>query len=120
MSILVNANTKLVVQGITGKEGAFHTQQMVSYGTRIVAGVTHSKGGQKDENGIPIFNTVQDAKKETGANTSIVFVPHFSQPELSSPHTSKLLTIDDTPIPIGSIINSIMFILSIISNINYF
>jgi len=75
MSILINNNTKLVVQGITGKEGAFHTKQMVSYGTRVVAGVTPYKGGQKDENGIPIFNTIEDAKKETGANTSVVFVP---------------------------------------------
>ena len=58
MSILVNESTKLVVQGITGKEGAFHTQQMVSYGTPVIAGVTPGKGGQKDVNGIPIFNTV--------------------------------------------------------------
>jgi len=75
MSILVNENTKLVVQGITGKEGAFHTKQMVSYGTRIVAGVTPGKGGGKDENNIPIYNMIEDAKKETGANTSVVFVP---------------------------------------------
>ena len=63
MSILVNENTKLLVQGITGKEGAFHTKQMLSYGTRIVAGVTPSKGGQEDDNGIPIFNTIEDAIK---------------------------------------------------------
>ena len=75
MSILVNEKTKLVVQGITGKEGAFHTKKMLSYGTQIVAGVTPSKGGKNDENNIPIFNTVENAKKETGANTSIVFVP---------------------------------------------
>ena len=75
MSILINKNTKLVVQGITGKEGAFHTQQMVSYGTRVVSGVTPGKGGEKDGTGIPIFNTVEDAIKETGANTSVVFVP---------------------------------------------
>ena len=75
MSILLNENTKLVVQGITGKEGSFHTQQMVSYGTRVVSGVTPGKGGLKDENGIPIYNTVEDAKKETGVNTSVIFVP---------------------------------------------
>jgi succinyl-CoA synthetase alpha subunit len=75
MSILVNNNTRLVVQGITGKEGAFHTGQMVEYGTKVVSGVTPGKGGQKDANGIPIFNTVADAVKETGANTSIIFVP---------------------------------------------
>ena len=75
MSILVNENTRLIVQGITGKEGAFHTQKMISYGTQVVAGTTPSKGGLMDENDIPIFNTVEDAKKETGGNTSIVFVP---------------------------------------------
>ena len=64
MSILVNESTKLAVQGITGKEGVFHTQQMVSYGTQVVAGVTPGKGGQKDVNGISIFNTVEDAKTE--------------------------------------------------------
>jgi len=75
MSILVNNDTRLVVQGITGKEGAFHTGQMVEYGTKVVAGVTPGKGGQKDTNDIPIFNTVATAVKETNANTSIIFVP---------------------------------------------
>ena len=75
MSILINNDTKLVVQGITGKEGAFHTKQMVEYGTQIVAGVTPGKGGQKDDNGIPIFNTVENAATETGANASVIFVP---------------------------------------------
>jgi len=75
MGILVNNNTKLVVQGITGKEGAFHTQQMLDYGTKITAGVTPGKGGQKDANDVPIFNTVYEAKSETGANTSVIFVP---------------------------------------------
>ena len=75
MSILINNDTKLVVQGITGKEGAFHTKQMVNYGTQISAGVTPGKGGQKDENDIPIFNTVAEAITETGANTSVIFVP---------------------------------------------
>ena len=75
MSILVNNDTKLIVQGITGKEGAFHTKQMVNYGTQISAGVTPGKGGQKDENDIPIFNTVAEAITETGANSSVIFVP---------------------------------------------
>ena len=75
MSILINNSTKLIVQGITGKEGAFHTQQMVNYGTQIVGGVTPGKGGQKDSNGIPIFNTVECAVSETGANASVIFVP---------------------------------------------
>ena len=74
MSVLVNKKTKLIVQGITGKEGAFHTQQMVEYGTNVVAGVTPGKGGQKHE-GIPVFNTVQDAVNKTGGDTSVIFVP---------------------------------------------
>lgn len=74
MSVLVNKNTKVLVQGLTGKEGSFHAQQMVEYGTKVVAGVTPGKGGQKHE-GIPIFNTVQDAVDKTGANASVIFVP---------------------------------------------
>ena len=75
MSILVDKHTRLLVQGITGTEGSFHTAQMVEYGTQVVAGVTPGKGGQTDANGIPIFNTVAQAKAETGANTSVIFVP---------------------------------------------
>ena len=76
MSILVNKYSKIVVQGITGSEGQFHSNQMLDYGTNIVAGVTPGKGGQKTlENTIPIFNLVEEAVKETGADTSIIFVP---------------------------------------------
>lgn len=75
MSILVGNDTRLVVQGITGSEGSFHTAQMVEYGTKVVAGVTPGKGGQKDANDIPIFNTVAEAKQATDANTSVIFVP---------------------------------------------
>jgi len=75
MSILVNKNTKLLVQGITGREGAFHTGKMVEYGTQVVAGVTPGKGGTKDSNGVPIFDTVKQAVEATGANASIIFVP---------------------------------------------
>ncbi len=75
MSILVDNNTRLIVQGVTGKEGAFHTKQMIEYGTNIMGGVTPNKGGQKDDNGLPIFNTVQEAKDATNANTSVIFVP---------------------------------------------
>ena len=76
MSILVNKHSKVVVQGITGSEGQFHSNQMLDYGTNIVAGVTPGKGGQKTlENAIPIFNLVEEAVKETGADTSIIFVP---------------------------------------------
>lgn len=74
MSIIINKNTRVVVQGITGNEGLFHTRQMVEYGTKIVAGVTPGKGGQKVD-GIPVFNTVSSAVKETGANASVIFVP---------------------------------------------
>src|SRR5215467_3390933 len=74
MSVLVNKSTRLVVQGITGKEGTFHTKQMVEYGTNIVGGVTPGKGGTSHEN-IPVFNTVADAVKETGANASVIYVP---------------------------------------------
>jgi succinyl-CoA synthetase alpha subunit len=74
MSILVNNNTKLLVQGITGRDGSFHTSKMKAYGTKVVAGVSPGKGGQNVE-GIPVFNTVEDAVKATGANTSVIFVP---------------------------------------------
>jgi len=74
MSVLVDKKTKLVVQGITGSEGSFHTQQMVEYGTNVVAGVTPGKGGMMHHD-IPVFNTVADAVKETDANASVIFVP---------------------------------------------
>jgi len=74
MSILVNKNTKLLVQGITGRDGSFHTQKMIDYGTNVVGGVSPGKGGQT-VHGVPVFNTVADAVKETGANTSVIFVP---------------------------------------------
>jgi succinyl-CoA synthetase alpha subunit len=75
MSVLVDKNTKVVVQGITGKEGAFHTSQMIEYGTKVVAGVTPGKGGQKSEHGVPIFNTLKDTIKNEGANVAAIFVP---------------------------------------------
>jgi succinyl-CoA synthetase alpha subunit len=74
VSILVGNDTRLLVQGITGREGSFHTQQMVEYGTNVVAGVTPGKAGQ-DVHGVPVFNTVEDAVRETGANTSVIYVP---------------------------------------------
>ena len=74
MSILINAGTKVVVQGITGSEGSFHTSLMVEYGTNVVAGVTPGKGGRSIE-GIPIFNSVAEAVDKTGANASVLFVP---------------------------------------------
>ncbi len=74
MSIFVDKNTKLLVQGITGKEGRFHTRQCMEYGTRVVAGVTPGKGGQTMD-AVPVFNTVREAVQETGANCSMIFVP---------------------------------------------
>jgi succinyl-CoA synthetase alpha subunit len=74
MSIFVNSRTRVLVQGITGKEGQFHAQQCIEYGTQVVAGVTPGKGGQFMD-GVPVFNTVQEAKEKTGANASMIFVP---------------------------------------------
>jgi succinyl-CoA synthetase alpha subunit len=74
MSILVNSQTRVLVQGITGKEGQFHTQQCIAYGTNIVAGVTPGKGGQSMDS-VPVFNTVQEAREKTGANASMILVP---------------------------------------------
>lgn len=75
MSILINKNSKVIVQGITGSEGSFHTKQMLDYGTNIVAGVTPGKGGQFVFDNIPVFNTVKEALNEVSANASIIFVP---------------------------------------------
>ena len=75
MSLIVNNDTRLVVQGITGREGAFHTKQMIDYGTPVVGGVTPGKGGEWAFGNVPVFDTVRDAVVATGANTSIIFVP---------------------------------------------
>ncbi|HEX6644470.1 MAG TPA: succinate--CoA ligase subunit alpha [Gemmatimonadales bacterium] len=75
MSIFIDRNTLLLVQGITGRDGSFHTRQMIEYGTRVVAGVTPGKGGQQFEGTVPVFNTVADAVRQTGANTSVIYVP---------------------------------------------
>jgi len=75
MSIFIDKNTKLVVQGITGRDGSFHAKQMIEYGTQVVAGVTPGKGGQTFEGTAPIFDTVHDAVQATGANTSVIYVP---------------------------------------------
>ncbi len=75
MSILVDENTRVVVQGITGGEGSFHSRQMIEYGTNVVAGVTPGKGGQKFDDKVPVFNTLNEAVAETGANASAIFVP---------------------------------------------
>ena len=74
MSVLVNKNSKIIVQGFTGSEGSFHSEQMISYGTNVVGGVTPGKGG-KTHLGKPVFNTVEQAVHQTDADTSIIFVP---------------------------------------------
>lgn len=81
MSILVGKDTRLVVQGITGREGAFHTQQMIDYGTKVVAGVTPGKGGEWAVGNTPVFDTVKEAVEATGANTSIIYVPARFAPD---------------------------------------
>jgi succinyl-CoA synthetase alpha subunit len=80
MSILIDQNTKLVVQGITGRDGSFHARATKAYGTQVVAGVTPGKGGQSLD-GIPIFNTVAEAVEKTGANTSVIYVPPAFAPD---------------------------------------
>jgi succinyl-CoA synthetase alpha subunit len=75
MSVLVDKNTRLVVQGITGSAGGFHARQCMEYGTSVVAGVTPGKGGQKFDNKVPVFDTVDEARRETGCNVSMIFVP---------------------------------------------
>src|SRR5437764_1921092 len=80
MAVLVDENTRLLVQGITGREGSFHAQQAIAYGTKVVAGVTPGKGGTYalaagNSKGVPVFNTVRQAVEKTGANVSVVFVP---------------------------------------------
>jgi succinyl-CoA synthetase alpha subunit len=75
VSIFIDNGTKLIVQGITGRDGSFHAKQMIEYGTQVVAGVTPGKGGQTFEGTVPIFDTVHDAVQATGANTSVIYVP---------------------------------------------
>ena len=75
MSVFIDETSTVIVQGITGRDGSFHSKQMIEYGTKIVGGVTPGKGGQKFENTVPIFNTVADAVQATGANTSVIYVP---------------------------------------------
>ncbi|HSU17354.1 succinate--CoA ligase subunit alpha [Longimicrobium sp.] len=75
MSIFIDNSTRLIVQGITGRDGSFHAKQMIEYGTHVVAGVVPGRGGQTFEGTVPVFNTVEEAVKETGANSSVIYVP---------------------------------------------
>jgi succinyl-CoA synthetase alpha subunit len=75
VSVFIDKTTRLLIQGITGRDGSFHARQMIEYGTKVVAGVTPGKGGQKFDDKVPIFNTVADAVKNTGANATVIYVP---------------------------------------------
>jgi succinyl-CoA synthetase alpha subunit len=75
VSIFIDKSTRLLIQGITGRDGSFHARQMIEYGTQVVGGVTPGKGGQKFDDKVPIFNTVEDAVKKTGANATVIYVP---------------------------------------------
>ena len=75
MSVLIDQSTRLLVQGITGRDGSFHARQMIEYGTQVAGGVVPGKGGQSFEDEVPIFDTVADAMRETGANASVIYVP---------------------------------------------
>ena len=90
MSVLVDKNTRLVVQGITGTAGAFHTRQCIEYGTNVVAGVTPGKGGQIFDGEVPVFDTVWEARQKTGCNASMVFVP--APPIQSSKRSMRALS----------------------------
>jgi succinyl-CoA synthetase alpha subunit len=92
LSILVDENSRVVVQGITGKEGTFHAKQMLAYGTKVVAGMTPGKGGQKVE-GVPVFNTIREAMEMEGVNVSCVFVPPFAAADAIMEGTSEGLDV---------------------------
>jgi succinyl-CoA synthetase alpha subunit len=114
MSILVNAETRLVVQGITGSAGSFHARQCLDYGTNVVAGVTPGKGGQTFEGKVPIFDTVEQAVRATGANASVVFVPPpFAADSIMEAADAKLplvITITEG-IPVNDMVKAKRFLL---------
>ena len=105
MSILVNKDTRLLVQGITGREGAFHTEQMIAYGTPVVAGVTPGKGGGWGVGNTPIFDSVHEAVSATGANVSIIYVPAKFAPdailEAADADLFKIGPVTETKLPAG-------------------
>ena len=93
MSILIDQSTKVVVSGITGREGAFHTGQMIDYGTQVVAGVTPGKGGQTTERGVPIFDTVAEAVQQTGARTPTSSASRPASPPMPSSRARRRASI---------------------------
>lgn len=112
MSILVDKNTRLMVQGITGREGEFHTRQMIEYGTNVVAGVTPGRGGQAVA-GVPVFDTVADAVEQTGANASVIFVPASFAPDAileAAAHGIPLVVCITEGIPALDMINVVAYL----------
>lgn len=115
MSILLDENTRVVVSGITGREGAFHTGQMIAYGTKVVAGVTPGKAGQTTEHGVPVYDTVAEAVKETGANAHFVVVPpRFAADAIIEGAASgvDLIVCITEFIPVQEMINAVAFVKS--------
>ena len=112
MSILVNENTRLLVQGITGREGSLHTQRCMEYGTNVVAGVTPGRGGTLFQDKVPVYNSVQQAVKETGANASLVFVP----PAFA---TDAILEAADAGIPLVSCITEGIPVMDMVRVVRY-
>jgi succinyl-CoA synthetase alpha subunit len=113
MSIMVDEKTRVVVSGITGREGSFHTGQMLAYGTNVVAGVTPGKGGQKTEHGVPVFDTVAEAVRETGANAHFVVVPpRFAADAIIEGATAgvDLIVCITEFIPVQEMINAVRFV----------
>ena len=90
MSVLVDKNTRLVVQGITGSAGGFHARQCIDYGTNVVAGVTPGKGGQMFDGKVPVFDTVAEARDQTGCNVSMIFVPAPAAADPSDPYSGNV------------------------------
>ncbi len=88
MSILIDRNSKVVCQGITGNQGSFHTEQCIEYGTRVVAGVTPGRGGE-EHLGLPVYNTMREAVAESGAEVSMIYVPHDLLPAQSRKRPSQ-------------------------------
>lgn len=112
MSILVDKNTRLIVQGITGREGQFHTQQMLAYGTNVVAGVTPGRGGQEVQ-GVPVYNTVREAVQATDANASIIFVPAPFAAEAvleAADNGIELITCITEGVPVQDMVETVQFV----------
>ena len=114
MSILVDKNTRLVVQGITGREGEFHTRHMLNYGTNIVAGVVPGRGGQRAiDDKVPVFDTVRQSVEQAGANTSVIYVPAAFAPDAIREAAAagiKLIVCITEGVPANDMVNTYAFV----------